>query len=185
MTRLCKSDGGELEGLPNPETTREMAQQVGIKANRQAADFLEACAPELERHFKSIGQCGRRTPRKIVERNWSIEFNIWPKYKRSPARAKMTAGVTISRLDKPEIIPWIWRHGGEEAEKTLEHILQNRAKVRSQDVGWSRGTIGLDRIVVMPENLEGFDVDREPLIEQVQQAFRAFGPQDLDALWPK
>src|SRR5258708_719063 len=115
MTRLCKSEVGELEGLPDPETTREMAQQVGTKAYRQAADLLEACAPDLEQHFKSIGQCARRTSRKIVERKWLIEFNIWPKYKRTPARPKMMAGVSIERLDKPRVIPWSWRHRGEEA----------------------------------------------------------------------
>jgi hypothetical protein len=188
MTRLCTSEGGELaelEDLPNPENTREMAVQVGAKADRQAAEFLEACAPEIEKHFKSIGQCKRKTSRKVVERKWSIEFNIWPKYKRAPAKPKMTAGVDIQRLDKPEIIPWIWRQGGEEAEKTLEHILGNRAKVRARELDWSPGTIGLERFSIMPDRLEGFDIDRDSLIERVQQAFRVFSPQDLDALWPK
>src|SRR5207244_11124903 len=188
MNRLCKSKDSKLEGvehLPNPDDTRKRALEVGTKADSQAADLLEACAPQLEQHFKSIGQCARRTPRKIMERNWRIEIKIWPKYKKTPASAKMTAGVSIQRLDKPQIIPWIWRRGGVEAEKMLEHILANRAEVRSQDAGWSPGSVGLKRICVLPDNLDGFDVDCEPLIDQVQQAFRVFGPQDLDALWPK
>jgi hypothetical protein len=188
MSRLCESEGDDqdskLEGLPDPQDTREMAKQVETKANGQAVDFLEACAPEIERHFKSIGQCGRRTSRKIVERNWQIEFNIWPKNKHCPVRAKMTAGVSIMRLEKPEIVPWIWRHGGEEADKALEYILGNRVILRSRDFG-TAGMVGLGHIPVLPENLDGFDADREPLVDQVQQAFRTFGIQDLDTLWPK
>ena len=183
MQRLCESEGGELEGLPEPEKTREMAQEIGGKASRQAADLLEACTPGLEEHFKSIGKCLRITSRKIVERKWSLSCSIWLKNK--PVKPKMMAGVTLLRLERPEVIPWIWRLGGDEAEPKLEHILGQRIKVRSQEVSWSAGHVGLSRIPVLSEGHDGFDVDREPLVEQVQQAFRVFTHQDLDALWPK
>src|SRR5215471_5541388 len=78
MQRLYEGDGGELEGLPEPQQTREMAQEIGDKACRQGADLLEACAGQLEQHFKSIGKCLRITSRKIVERNWTLRFSIWP-----------------------------------------------------------------------------------------------------------
>jgi hypothetical protein len=96
----------------------------------------------------------------------------------------MQAGIDILRQDKPEIVPWIWRVGGTEAEKKLEYSLGTRAKVRSQDLAWSPGVVGLDRIPILRESLEGFDVDREPLVEQVQQSLRQFSCQDLEALWP-
>jgi len=182
MHRLCETEGGDLEGLPEPDKTREMAQEVGSKATRQAADLLEACTPGLEEHFNSIGRCQRITSRKIVERKRSLRYNIW--LQRKPAKPRMEAGIDILRLDKPEIIPWIWRVGGDESEKRLEHILQQKVKVRSQEVDWPAGTIGLDRIPLLPDSLPGFDLEREPLLQQVQRAFKAFSNQDLEALWP-
>jgi hypothetical protein len=111
MTRLCKSAGAELEGLPDPEKTREMAAEVGAKAHRQAADLLESCATGLEEHFKAIGKCDRITARKIVEKKWSLYYSVRPKNKIKPAKPKIQAGMDIVSRDRPEIIPWLWRVG--------------------------------------------------------------------------
>jgi hypothetical protein len=185
MQRLCEGEGGDLEGLAEPEKTREMAQEIGDKASRQAADLLEACAGEVEEHFKSIGKCLRMTSRKIVERKWSLTFSIWPKNKQKPAKPKMAAGMDIVRLDKPELLPWVWRLGGDEAEQRLEYTLREKAKVRSQELDWDAGSVGLKRISLLPDGHTGFDVDRDPIISQVREAFRQFHNADLDALWPK
>src|SRR5262245_41830344 len=76
------------------------------------------------------------------------------------------------------------RPGGEAAEKTLEFILGDRAKARSEELGWGAGTVGLDRIPILPDTLDGFDLDREPLVERVHEAFRAFTRPHLDQLYP-
>jgi hypothetical protein len=183
MQRICATEGGELEGLPEPEKTREMAQEIGAKAHRQAADLLEACTPGLEAHFKSVGKCMRITARKVVERKWSLSYSIYPKIK--PAKARMMAGISIVRLDQPEIIPWIWRLGGDEADQKLELILASQVKVRSLDLDWGTGVVGLDRIPIFADEPKEFDVDRDLLVERVRQAFLAFSPQHLAALWPK
>jgi hypothetical protein len=185
MHRLCDSEGAELEGLPDPERTREMAQAVGDKASRQAADFLEACAPAVEEHFDSIGRCQRITSRKIVERNWSLAFGIWPKNRIKRGKPKMQVGIEFGTMGALEIIPWVWRVGGEEAEKKLEWSLKERVQASSQELGWKPGTVGLDRIQIDIKNIPGFDVDRDPLVQQVQKVFRAFSTQDLENLWPK
>jgi hypothetical protein len=198
MERLCESEEGEsegssesentqeiLEGLPDPEKTEEMALAVYAKAKKQAGELLEACALRLEQHFSSIGKCLRITLRKTVERNWDVMYSIWPKNRYKPAKPKMTAGIEIVVADTPELIPWVWRLGGEEADKMLGHVLGNRVKARSGELDWPAGCVGLDRIPILPDGLAGFDVEREPLVEKVEQAFRGFTPQDLEALWPR
>lgn len=185
MQRL-ESEGGELEGLPEPEKTREIALQVGGKASRQAADLLEKCTGGLEEHFRSIGRCKRITRERIVERNWSLAYSVWPRNRNKPAKAKLIAGIALLRLDdRFRLVPWFWRSGGDEAQQKLDHILQTRVKVRPEQLSMSLGSVGLDNIPLVPDGLDGFDVDREPLIEKATQAFRAITVQDLDALWPK
>src|ERR1700722_19715624 len=90
MQRLYETEGGELEGLPEPEKTREMAQAIGDRACRQAADLLEACTVGLEQHFKSIGRCEPITSRRMAERKWSLSFSVWPRNNRKPPKPKMT-----------------------------------------------------------------------------------------------
>lgn len=180
MKRLCESEEGKLEGLPEAEKTIEMAQAVGSKANRQAADLLETCAVDLESHFHKIAKCQRRTSRKIVEKNWAISYGIW--ITKKPAKYKLQVGIDIVRLEKPEIVPWMWLFGGKEAEETLVQILKGRVKAKSQDLGWSRwsaGTVALDRIPIFPDNLDGFDIDREPLVAKIGESFKAVSPDDL------
>jgi hypothetical protein len=185
MQRLNEGESGDLEGLSEPEKTREMAQAVGEKANRQAADLLEACAVELQQHFSSIGKCLCITSRKMIERKWSLTYSVWPKGRMKPAKPKLAAGIDISRLDKPELIPWLWCTGGDKAEQLVEYILKERAKVRSKELGGRIGWAGLGRIQMISGELVGFDVDREPFVEQVRQAFLSITPADLDALWQR
>jgi hypothetical protein len=185
MQRLNEGESGDLEGLSEPEKTREMAQAVGEKANRQAADLLEACAVELQQHFSSIGKCLSITSRKMIERKWSLTYSVWPKGRMKPVKPKLAAGIDILRLDKPEIIPWLWCTGGDKAEQHVEYILKERAKVRSKELSGRIGWAGLGRIQIFPSELVGFEVDREPIVEQVRQAFLSITPADLDALWPK
>jgi hypothetical protein len=184
MERLYKGEGGELEGLAEPEKTREMARSVGDKAYRQAADLLELCGAEIEKHFSSIGKCTGTMSRKIIERKWSVSYSVWPKGKKSPAKPKLMAGIDIRRKDK-ELVPWFWRSGSDEAEQLLDMILKGNSKVKSQEVELRPGSVGLGRIQILPTELVGFDVDREPFVEQVRKAFLSITPLDLDALWPR
>ena len=179
MERLCESEESELEGLPEPDKTGEMAHAVGGKANRQAADLLEACAVGLESHFKAIGKCLRRTSRKNVEKKWSISYGVWIKYK--PARYKLQVGIDIVRLDKPEIVPWMWKYGGKEAEETLVLILKDRIKAKSQELGRSVGTVALERISMIPD-VDGFDIDRDCLVAKINESFKVITPEDLKIL---
>lgn len=181
MQRLCESEEGELEGLPEPDKTSGMAQTVAVKASRQAADLLEECAGGLESHFEAIGKCKRITSRGIVERKWSISYGIW--IKNRPAKYKLQAGIDMFRLEKPEIIPWMWRFGGKEAEDILLQVLRDRVKAKSQDLGWNGGSVGLERIPIMSGDLDGFDIDREPLVAKVSEAFKAITPEDLKFLY--
>jgi hypothetical protein len=44
------------------------------------------------------------------------------------------------------------------------------------------GTVALARIPILPENHGGFEVDRDPLVEKVIQAFTVIKTDDLDAI---
>ena len=104
MHRLCGTTD-VLEGLSEPEKAREMALQVGDKASRQAADFLESCAATLEERFSSIGRCERVTSRRIVEKNWTLRYSIWPANRRKPSSPKMIRSTCLktSRRSKPSM----------------------------------------------------------------------------------
>jgi hypothetical protein len=83
------------------------------------------------------------------------------------------------RLDKPEIIPWLWRFGGKESEETLVWCLKDRVKARSHDLGLKAGSVALERIPIMPGDLNGFDINREPLVAKIREAFKVVSPEDL------
>src|SRR5262249_3491004 len=84
---------------------------------------------------------------------------------------KMKAGVDILKSEKPEILPWVWRQGGENSEEGLARWLGDRAKGRSQELGLhaGEGSVALSRIPILPDSLDGFDLDREPLVKCVKQ----------------
>src|SRR5581483_8000424 len=112
MQRLCNSEDEVLEGLPEPEKTREMAKTIGRKASEQATELLEACSVSVEEHFNAIGNCGRITSRGVVERKWSLAYTVWPKRRHRPRpQPKIRAQIAIVRSEKPELIPWLWRAG--------------------------------------------------------------------------
>lgn len=191
MQRLYEeTDGVELEGLVEPEKTRRMARAVGEKAYSQAADFLEACAEEVRKRFDDIGKTKDvPTSGKTLEKNWSVSIGICPMDRQiHGANWRMLAGVEIIKSETPEIIPWIWRKGGEHSEDQLAAMLGDKVKGRSQDLDLKAGigSVALDRIPLLPEQLgEGFDVDRDMLIERVKLAFEKFTQQNLNLLYPK
>ena len=184
-----KTAEGELEGLQDREKTLRMVTAVGTKAYEQAGEFLEACATVIQAQFEEIGRCKRiPTPGRALEKSWSLSFGIWPHGSRvREGNWKMQAGVEILKSEKPAIVPWIWRQGGVQAEETLVAVLTEKlVKARGQewDLKAGIGSVALDRIPLLPDNLDGFDIDRGPLIKRVQQAFSGFSQNNLKVLWP-
>jgi hypothetical protein len=191
MQRLYEeTDGVELEGLSEPERIRRMARAVGDKAHSQAADFLEACTEEVKRRFDDIGKTKEvPTSGKSLEKSWSTAVGICPKDKQIHGNNwRMLAGVEIRKSETPEIIPWIWRKGGEHSEDQMAAMLGDKVKGRSQDLDLRVGTgsVALDKIPLLPDNLgDEFDVDRDALIQRVRLAFEKLTQQNLNLLYPK
>ena len=54
MERLYEPEEPKVEGLPDPDKLLQKIRRVGATASREAADFLELCAPRIEQHFRGI-----------------------------------------------------------------------------------------------------------------------------------
>ena len=66
---------------------------------------------------------------------------------------------------------------------TVFHDDEDRAPSRAGDgLVSDLGTVALRCIPLLPEGLQGFDVDRDPLVAMVVACFTAIGAKDVQAL---
>jgi hypothetical protein len=81
------------------------------------------------------------------------------------------------------VVPYLWRTGGRAWEEKVLRVLGTRAHSRAGGgLVSDSGSVALARIPILPENLDGFEVDRDRLAEAVVQAFTAIGTKDLEAM---
>ena len=103
-------------------------------------------------------------------------------------RVKSSKGVSIwygAWIDDVEarIIPWLYGRGGREWEDLAMRTLGKRAHSRAgAGLVSERGTVALASVALLPENLQGFGVDRDPLVAKVVACFTTIGAKDVQAL---
>ena len=173
------------EDLPDPKHTMAMVRAVGGKGCEEAAAFLEACQDGIEKHFGALAKCRCLSTNKGMQNKWSIVFGVWPKGKFEPKGKKyvVRVGVNIATSGKNEIIPWVWCNGGESAMEKISSALDHHVDVNTEDLELIKGSVALARIQVMEDNPQGFEVDREPLVEKVIEAFARIKDKDLTYLF--
>jgi hypothetical protein len=174
MERLFEPEEPKVEGLPDPDQVLEKVKLVGKAANREVADFLEACAPRVEEHFRPISTIER--VRTNLESSWGLKFRLAPK---KAADRRFEIGVFID-ASRAAVIPWIWCRGGRRAEDEVIRIL--RAGIKSASLEWASGMVGLKEIKIpVPERFEE-PVEYDSLVAQVQQAFAILGAEEVKAI---
>jgi hypothetical protein len=152
----------------------QMVQAVGEAACREAAAFLEACAERLEPRLQTFGKW-RRIRRRLTG-YWSLDYKSLPEDK---SQRSVYVGVWIDE-NFPAIVPWIWCRGGRHAGDEVIRILGQGIKPRSGDLQLDPGTVALARIPIpIAEGPQAFEVDRDPLVAQVYQAFEALNASKL------
>lgn len=157
----------KLKGLPDPDRVLKQIKLVSDTANREAAKFLDTCAPGIEEHFHAISDVRRM--RNNLEKTWELKFKVGPK---KATNRRFQIGVNI--ISNPEaLIPWVWCPGGRTAEDEVVRILGGRIK-SARLPGWASGTVVLDEIKIhIPERL-GEPVECDSLVTRVQQVFASF-----------
>lgn len=175
-------DEPDLHALADAENVRAMAHIVGAQAAEETSSFLEQCAEQIALHWMSlkIGKVTGQSRRQKMAHYWEFQGRL---------RVKSSRGVSIwygAWIDevKKQIIPWLFARGGREWEDLATRTLgKKRAHSRAgEGLVIGRGTVALGCIPLLPEGLQGFDVDRDPLVAKVVACFTAIGAKDVQAL---
>jgi len=180
MERLYWKDQVEPpHDLPDPAETMKMVETVGDASKREAADFLEFCGGTITEHFRKIANCKLRSFRAIVEKNWDIPYSVWAKGKKMPAQSRVYVGVYIYDKDGGEIIPWLWVNANHDALNDIRNHLGDRVKP-SPHTEFGYKVLSLDRIAVPALKSLDFEIDADPLLAGVRNAFSRITQADLN-----
>lgn len=172
----------DLRSLEDAENVRAMSRIVGNEAAEQARSLLQLCAEQIAVHWLSlkVGKVTGQSRRQKMALDWSFQGRL---------RVKSSKGASIwygAWIDKVEarIIPWLYGRGGREWEDLAMRTLgKKRTHSRSGDgLVSDRGTVALACVPLLPEGLQGFEVDRDPLIAKVVACFTDIGTKDVVAL---
>lgn len=165
--------------VPDAEQIMKMAEAVGEAARQEVVEFLRVCAASLEEHFRPFTHFEAVTRRRKMEKDWSVECRIH--MDDMPGR-KFQVGVTIHD-EQGLLVPWVWSPGGSRAEDALTQILGNRIHSRAGgQLVEDSGCVALKPIPLLPEDHKGFDVDREPIIEELRQTFATITRKEVRAI---
>ena len=180
MKRLYwTEDAPPPAGLDKPERVMEMVKAVGDTACEDAADLLQICAKRIEEHFGAFARCKIVSRRETMERHWYTWCRV--DLADIPGR-KFLAGVTIYD-EQRVLVPWIWCPGGTRADEGLAQILGNRIQSRAGgEFADDPGTVALAPIPILLEKHDGFDVEREPIVDGVAKAFSKITREDARAI---
>jgi hypothetical protein len=171
-----------VRDLEDADRVREMARAVSAVACEEAADFLELCANQIADSFGSlkIGASKGRSKRATIRRSWGVKAY----FERVPSipGGWFEYGVVIW-WKQNIIVPWLWRQGGRAWEELVMQQLGPRAHSRSgEGLVFTSGAVALGRIPILPNDLSGFDVNRDPLVEKVVAAFKVIQTEDVKAI---
>ncbi len=167
------------EEVSDPEILR-MVEIVGDHCCQKIGEFLTECGKIIETHFAEVAKCSAPSAN---YKKWVVSCGVWSKQFGKPLKQnwKMQAGVDIPRT-KAEIIAWIWGVGKTAAEEKMTQEFGSSV-IRSTDVDLPAGRVALARIPILPQGTDGFDVDRDQLLEQVRVAFSMIKQKELDNVY--
>ncbi|HYV40081.1 MAG TPA: hypothetical protein VE988_30625 [Gemmataceae bacterium] len=188
MERVCwtPKESGEdpdLTGLTDGKGIVRMATAVGDKACEEAAQFLELCAAKIDDYFRSL-EClkiVRKSKRGTMKQKWYFQTTV----ERVPPTHGCWFCYGVSINDQlGVVVPYLWRSGGRPWEEAVMKVLGPRAHSRAGGgLVSDSGTVALGRIPILPVDLVGFEVDREPLVESVVQSFSAILNNDIEGVF--
>jgi hypothetical protein len=172
----------DLRSLDDAENVQAMARIVGNQAAEQAGNFLEQCAEHIAVHWLSlkVGKVTGQSRRKKMASDWEFQGRLRVK---SSNGASIWYGAWIDEV-KARIIPWLYGRGGREWEDLAMRTLgKKRVHSHAGDgLVADRGTVALACVPLLSEGLQGFDVDRDPLVANVVACFTAIGAKDVVAM---
>jgi len=176
------SEEPDLTGLDEVEHVRELACAVGDAACEKMADFLELCGKGIEEHFNGLGiaTLTNKGKRAYLVRNWKWEGKV-----RLSSAPGGWFDCGVSHPVEGNVIPWVWRRGGRSWAELVMKTLGDRAYSRGGSGvmrNWETGSVALACIQVLDKNLQGFDVDRDPLVAKVVGAFTALRADDVEIM---
>jgi hypothetical protein len=178
---------GDKAHITLPTETQEMVRQVGAAAYEQAADFLSLCDARIERHFCGLGATlVTRRSRSGIRDSWCCDAKI------AFDKGEFSCGTLLTSIPEitttlPEgacgaLVPWLWLKGGRKSEEQAWNALGGKAHSRSgEGLVKSRGGIALSLIPVM-RDMVSFNVEREPLLDQLSASLRIVGRRELRLL---
>jgi hypothetical protein len=172
----------DLHGLEAAENVRTMARIVGDEAAEQAASFLDECSEKVAAHWHGIKllKITGQSRRKKMAYEWVFQGRLRTMPPKKGASIWYGAGIDEF---KGIIIPWLYGRGGRDWEDLAMRTLGKRAHSRAgEGLISDRGTVALACITLLPQNLEGFDVDRDPVVSKVVDCFTAIRTKDLEIL---
>jgi hypothetical protein len=175
MERLFRAEDPKLEGLPDAEKTLEKIRRVGNAADREAADFVESCAPGIEQRLRTITSV--RRIRSNPEKTWGVKFRVG-----STVAASKSFEIGMHIHDgRASLVAWLWCPGGRRLEDELIGVL-GRGSRASTVLGWSYGGVVLAEVKIpIPETFEE-PGSRDSLVAKVQQEFAAITATEVEAI---
>lgn len=159
--------------------TLEMIRWVGDCALRDATKLLKECSEGMEDIFKVGANIDGISRQSTIERNWQIEFLLWPRKCRRPPRIRKSVGFTLE--SDAHLYAWLWSRGGADAEDRIVALLpRNSTVIRSRKVqDWAAGSVAIAKIRLLPL------LESDPPIniaDVIEEARRAFGGLTKDAI---
>jgi hypothetical protein len=154
----------KYDDIPDPEIDR-MVKRVGDQCREEAREFLIECGKKISEHFNKIAKCS--VPH-FDEKKWTVSCGLWPFNKKRPHNEnwKLKAGAVIPK-SRPELILWIWSAGEQQGREMLLQRFESAVSDRDP-IDHLPDAVALARIPLFATEVAGFDVDREPFIEQVR-----------------
>ena len=176
MEHLYDVDRPNVKGLTDSDRVLSQIKRVGDAALREGASLLEACAPGIEAHFRTISNVER--VRTNLE-NWELKFKVSPRRATTPGKRFMI-GVSIDYAPNPvALILWIGCRGGRRAQ---DQVIQLLGQEKMSREGWTGRPVWLSEVKIpIPERFDE-PVAAEPLVAQVQQAFASFTADHVKAI---
>jgi hypothetical protein len=176
----------DLTGLDSAEQVREMARAVGGAAYEQAVDFLGLCGKEIEDHFTRLGiaRLSSRAKRGTVLSNWSWKVRITVPGARGGwflcgvwVTAPPEVRISLEKDACGIVVPWLWLRGGRNVEDAVWKVLGSWAHSRSGEGLLADGSVALASIPIKAQPPGSFDVDREPLVNEVAKVVARIGAE--------
>jgi hypothetical protein len=187
---LYRSDERKEHRKELTEETCKMIDEVGRRADDQAAELIKRCCTQIEERFGELSCHVKRVNQRDATRSkygWWAELWLWPKPGRNHWRWQVGISVEEDRKGSPAIFLYLWMQGRRKAEEKLVKVFGERIKYRSGDFDdWNPGSVFIgDAIPLRADNHDGFKVDADKLLNELQERLKLITKRDVRRLFGK